>query len=266
MATDLPLDAATLAPPPAPRARRQKRAAALTLTLMAAAPVVVLSWDPLYRDMRLFSSSQACGGPLTEQQCQLAMQEVERRNARLAPSYARFADCEHDFARVRQECPAGTWCDADVVLNCATDDGGLAYPRPAGFMLSASLLERLRSGEAVDWSAVTDDQLQPVYTLGSEDPGALSAGGYYASSGYYYGGAGVGGGGHLFTRHGQYLGAPGTSRVNLHYQFLSGAERLHHTSAGIAQGGLPSRFYAGNRVQRGGFGATARSSMSSAIG
>lgn len=265
MATDLPLDAATPAPQPAARARRQKRAAALTLTLMAAAPVVVLSWDPLYRDMRLFSAAQACGGPLTEQQCRQAMREVERRNARLAPSYARFVDCEHDFARARQECPAGTWCDADVVLNCATDDAGLAYPRPAGFMLGASLLERLRSGEAVDWSAVTDDQLQPVYTLGSDDPGGLSDGGGYYASSHAYRGVGLAGG-HLFNRHGQYLGAPGTARVNLHYRFLSGAERLHHTSAGITQGGLPSRFYAGNRVQRGGFGATARSSMSSAIG
>ena len=39
--------------------------------------------------------------------------------------------------------------------------------------LGASLLERLRSGEAVDWSAVTDDQLQPVYTLEPDDRARL---------------------------------------------------------------------------------------------
>src|SRR5690606_36716353 len=133
MAAALPPDAATPAQQPAARARRQKRAAALNLTLMATAPVVVLSWDPLYRDMRLFSAAQACGGPLTEQQCRQVMREVERRNARLAPSYVRFVDCEHEFARSRQECPAGIWCYVDVVLNCASDDAGLVYPRPAGF-------------------------------------------------------------------------------------------------------------------------------------
>jgi uncharacterized protein YgiB involved in biofilm formation len=237
-------------------ARRQKRAGLLTLSLMGLTPLVLLMWDPMYRDVQLFSSLAGCeqNSPLSAEQCRLLYDEALRRNTRTAPSYATFSACESDFIRVSGDCKDGQWCAADAVQNCTLDADGLARPTPAAFLASSDLVARLRDGEVADLSMIDDEELQPVFGM-SED--AL-----YGSSGSYAGGhymSYVGRSLSLFTGQGHYLGDRSTRQLSLHRS---------HLQAGYAQqfqgNQLPARFQAS--ASRGGFGATARSSMAMASG
>lgn len=252
--------AAALSQPLPDTARRQKRAGLLTLSLMGATPLVLLAWDPMYRDVQVFDSLAVCeqGTTLTAEQCLRLRDEAFRRTALMAPVYTSFMACERDFIRISGNCKVGEWCAADAVQSCTQGDDGLARPQPVAFLVSDALIRRLRSDEPDDWSEIGLDELQPVFGM-SED--AL-----YGSSTYGGGhfGSYSGGGGarnlHLFTGQGQYLGDQRARQASLHRSQLQ--------ASGYAQqfqsGQLPTRLQ--GAASRGGFGATARSSLAMASG
>ncbi|MDV3441403.1 DUF1190 domain-containing protein [Pseudomonas otitidis] len=239
--------------------RRQKRAGLLTLSLMGATPLVLLAWDPMYREVRVFDSLAVCeqGTTLTAEQCLRLRDEAFRRTALMAPVYTSFLACERDFIRINANCTVGEWCEADAVQSCTQGDDGLARPQPVAFLVSDALVRRLRSGEPEDWSEVGLDELQPVFGM-SED--TLYGSGTYVS-GHYGGYYGSGGRNlHLFTGQGQYLGDQRTRQASVHRSQLQ--------ASGYAQqfqsGQLPTRLQ--GVASRGGFGATARSSLAMASG
>lgn len=243
-------------------ARRQKRASLLTLSLMGVAPLAILMWDPLYRDVRVFPSVAACDkdSPLSAEQCQKLYDEALRRNAQIAPSFVNFTTCESDFLRVSESCKDGTWCEPQAVQNCALGDDGLARPNPAAFLVSESLLERLRQGEQPALAELDMEELQPVYGMSDENLGGGSDG-YVSSYHYpsYYGGF-SNRNWHMFTSQGQYLGDQNSRQLNLRTsQLQAGAGYAQHFQANT----LPARM---GGAARGGFGATARSSMALATG
>lgn len=263
-------DADTLAAPvPAPLpgaipalARRQKRASLLTLSLMGVAPLAILMWDPLYRDVRVFPSVALCDSdsPLSAEQCQKLYDEALRRNALIAPSFVNFTACESDFLRISESCENGTWCAPQAVQNCVLGDDGLARPTPAAFLVSESLLERLRQGEEPALAELDMEELQPVYGMSDENLGGASSG--YASTYHYpgYYGGSSNRNWHMFTSQGQYLGDQNSRQLNLHTSHLqAGAGYAQHFQGNA----LPARM---GGTARGGFGASARSSMALATG
>ena len=260
-------DADTLAAPvPAvlPRAtpalaRRQKRASLLTLSLMGVAPLAILMWDPLYRDVRVFPSVAVCDSdsPLSAEQCQKLYDEALRRNAQIAPSFVNFTACESDFLRISESCKDGAWCEPQAVQNCALGDDGLARPNPAAFLVSESLLERLRQGEEPVLAELDMEELQPVYGMSEENLGGVSSS-YSHYPGYY--GSYNTRNWHMFTSQGQYLGDQNSRQLNLHTsQLQAGAGYTQYFQANA----LPARM---GGAARGGFGASARSSMALATG
>ncbi|QKE65567.1 DUF1190 domain-containing protein [Aquipseudomonas campi] len=243
-------------------ARRQKRASLLTLSLMGVAPLAILMWDPLYRDVRVFPSVALCDSdsPLSAEQCQKLYNEALRRNAQIAPSFVNFTACEGDFLRISPSCKDGTWCEPQAVQNCALGDDGLARPNPAAFLVSESLLERLRQGEQPALAELDMEELQPVYGMSEENLGGVSSG-YTSTYHYpsYYGGF-SNRNWYMFTSQGQYLGDQSIRQLNLHTSHLqAGAGYAQHFQANA----LPARM---GGTARGGFGASARSSMALATG
>ena len=240
-------------------ARRQKRASLLTLSLMGVAPLAILMWDPLYRDVRVFPSVAVCDSdsPLSAEQCQKLYDEALRRNAQIAPSFVNFTACESDFLRISPSCKDGAWCEPQAVQNCALGDDGLARPNPAAFLVSESLLERLRQGEEPVLAELDLEELQPVYGMSEENLGGVSSS-YSHYPGYY--GSYNTRNWHMFTSQGQYLGDQNSRQLNLHTSHLqAGAGYAQHFQANA----LPARM---GGAARGGFGASARSSMALATG
>lgn len=242
-------------------ARRQKRAGLLTLSLMGVTPLVLLAWDPMYRDVQLFHSLAGCeqNSVLSAEQCRLLQDEAVRRTAQLAPSYASFSACERDFIRIHGTCKVGEWCAADAVQSCTLGDDGLARPAQSAFLVSSGLIERLRDGKPADWAEVGLDELQPVFGM-TEDAIYGSDSNAYGNSHYggYYGYAGRNL--HLFTGQGQYLGDQNSRELSLHRSHLQASAYSQQFQGNQ----LPARFQGG--ASRGGFGSTARSSMAMASG
>lgn len=258
---EAPLAPATSSSPVLNAARRQKRAGVLTLSLMGVTPLVLLAWDPMYRDVQVFQSLASCeqSTGLPAEQCLQLRDEALRRTTQLAPSYASFSACERDFIRLADNCKMGEWCAAEAVQNCSLGEDGLARPAPAAFLVSDRLVGRLRDGEPVNWAEVGLDELQPVYGM-TEDAIYGSTSSTYASSHYsgYYGYSGRNL--HLFTSQGQYLGDQSSRQLSLHRSHLQASSYTQQFQGNQ----LPTRFQ--GSASRGGFGTTARSSMAMASG
>ncbi|MGR2741109.1 DUF1190 domain-containing protein [Billgrantia sp. Q4P2] len=235
-------------------AKQQKRVSLLTLTLMGVAPIVIYSWDPLHKDMRLFSSVEECanGTALPQAACQALQAEALGRNEKLAPTYSQLEACEADFVMTRDGCEIGQWCTPETVVSCQMGADSFIRPEPSGFMASTTLLRRVEEGTIESFQDISDTDLQPIYGVSSQ---TLSGGN---SSGYL-------GGWYYFTNQGHHLGKSNTREQRLHRHFLSSRAGPH-----IAQAFDPnshSRASASSgAVTRGGFGAVARNSMARAAG
>ncbi|WP_167494336.1 DUF1190 domain-containing protein [Ectopseudomonas khazarica] len=246
-------------------ARRQKRAGVLTLSLMGVTPLVLLAWDPMYRDVQVFQNLASCeqSTGLPTEKCKQLRDEAWRRTTQLAPSYASFSACEREFTRIDNNCKIGVWCAAQAVTNCSLGDDGLARPVPAAFLVSRGLVGQMRGSEPVDWTEVGADELQPVFGMTEETIYGSNSSAYtsnYYGAHYAYAGRNL----LLFTSQGQYLGHQNnrqlSSQLNLHRSHLQASSYTQQFQGNQ----LPARFQ--GSASRGGFGATARSSMAMASG
>ncbi|WP_336366189.1 DUF1190 domain-containing protein [Marinobacter sp. C2H3] len=228
------------------RSRRQKRSQAATLVLMGATPFVVLAYDPLHIDVRVFQNLAACQQalPSASDYCNALSREAASRHPTMAPRYTSRAQCDTDFAHIINEdaCESG-WCSADNLINCEQTGDGHYRPPFSGFMVDQSVLTSGAEGGRPNPSKLSQQQLQPVYEIPDnalhrgENSDSGSSYGYHPLIWHYV------------TANGQYLGDKGLS-----------------TPVTLARTQLTSRSgkaYNGS-TRRGGFGATALRTMQAA--